>query len=62
MWHITNRPLATSIQLAHVLCDDQGSLIMGNYVNNNEDMYGYDGHTPNTSIAMRSVTKVSTLQ
>jgi hypothetical protein len=35
---------------------------MGNYVNDNEVMYGHDGHKPNTSIAMRSVTKASTLQ
>jgi hypothetical protein len=35
---------------------------MGNYVNDNEVMYGHNEHTPNTSIAMRSVTKVSTLK
>jgi hypothetical protein len=35
---------------------------MANYVNGNEVMYGHDGHILNTSIAMRSVTKVLTLQ
>jgi hypothetical protein len=62
MWHITNRSLVASIQLAHVPCDDQGFLIMGNYVNDSEVMYRHDGHTPNTIIVMRSVTKLSTLQ
>jgi hypothetical protein len=62
MWHITSRSLVSSIQLAQVSCDDQGFLIMGNYVNDNEVMYRHDGHTPNTSIAMISITKVSTLQ
>jgi hypothetical protein len=60
--HITNMSLVASIELAHVSSDDQGFLIMGNYVNDNEVMYGHDGHTPNTSIAMRSVTKVSALE
>jgi hypothetical protein len=59
VWHITNRSLVASIELAHVSSDDRGFLIMGNYVNDNEVMYGYDGHTPNTTIAMRSVTRVS---
>jgi hypothetical protein len=54
-----NRSLTASIELAHVSSDDQGFQIMGNYVNDNEVMYGHVGHTPNTSIAMRSFSKVS---
>jgi hypothetical protein len=57
----TNWSLVASIQLGQVSSDDQGFLIIGNYVNDNEVMYEHDGHTPNNSIAMLSVTEVSTL-
>jgi hypothetical protein len=43
VWHITNRSLVASIQLAHVSSHDQYFLIMGNYANY-EVMYGHDGH------------------
>jgi hypothetical protein len=45
VWHITNRSLVASIELAHVSSDDQGFLIMDNYINDNEAMYGYDHPT-----------------